>query len=316
VRIFFVISGYLITTLLLKGYEKTGSISLREFYKRRTLRIFPAFYSFLLVLIIGNYAGLISFRPGDLVHAATYTVNFHYDRSWWIGHIWSLSVEEQFYLLWPAVLVLLGIRRGLTVALWAVIAAPLVRLAVFYMLPSQRIGIGESFPTIADTIATGCLLAGYGPWLQRQELYQRILRSSWFGVIPLLAIRLAVRHEGRIQMAVGETLLNVAIALVIARCTSTKDGWVGRVLNCRPFVYIGVWSYSLYLFQQLFLNRHSESLIATFPLNLVLTFCAALACHYCVEKPFLSLRDHKRKHARVGVAPLSAPGVASRQSTP
>ncbi len=160
VRVFFVISGYLITTLLLKEYAKTQTVSLKNFYIRRTLRIFPAFYTFLLAMTFVQAWGLISLKSGDLLHAFTYTTNYHYDSSWWIGHTWSLSVEEQFYLLWPALLLLLGIRRGLFAAGALVFMAPVVRIAVWYLWPAQRAGIGWSFPTIADTIATGCLLAG------------------------------------------------------------------------------------------------------------------------------------------------------------
>ena len=104
VRIFFVISGFLITGLLLKELTKTGRISLKSFYIRRTLRIFPAFYVYVLTVVILAWAGILILLPGDLLHAVTYTMNYHMVRSWWLNHMWSLSVEEQFYLLWPTVL--------------------------------------------------------------------------------------------------------------------------------------------------------------------------------------------------------------------
>src|SRR5260221_2596508 len=160
VRVFFVISGYLITALLLDEHHKTGSISLRQFYLRRTLRIFPAFFAFMAAIVLLNARGLIDLFPGDLLHAASFTMNYHYVRAWWVGHLWSLSVEEQFYALWPAVLLLLGIRRGLKGAAIALAAAPIVRVAIVLWRPSQVPGIGEWFPTAADTIATGCLMAG------------------------------------------------------------------------------------------------------------------------------------------------------------
>jgi peptidoglycan/LPS O-acetylase OafA/YrhL len=121
VGVFFVISGYLITTLLLRELTNRGGIDLGKFYFRRTLRIFPAYFA--LVGLVGGLAaaGVIQLLPGDLLHAVTYTMNYHSPRAWWLGHAWSLAVEEQFYLLWPAVLLLFGRERGLYGAL-AVVA--------------------------------------------------------------------------------------------------------------------------------------------------------------------------------------------------
>ena len=102
VRVFFVISGYLITRLLLAERDKTGTVSLRGFYIRRVYRIFPAFYVFIGVIAALAWAGAITLEPGDLLHALTFSMNHHIVKSWWVGHLWSLSVEEQFYLTWPA----------------------------------------------------------------------------------------------------------------------------------------------------------------------------------------------------------------------
>src|SRR3954453_5101511 len=105
---FFIISGFLITSLLLEETASTGTISLKNFYFRRTMRIFPCSYVYLAVI------GVLGLLPAiDFWHALTYTVNYHqFGRAWHISHLWSLSVEEQFYLLWPAVLCYGGRRRG------------------------------------------------------------------------------------------------------------------------------------------------------------------------------------------------------------
>ena len=110
VRVFFVISGYLITTLLLEETARYGRIDLGRFYLRRTMRIFPAFYAFVLALIVLEAVGLIALNPGDKLHALTYTSNYDPDRSWYVGHTWSLAVEEHFYLLFP-LLALVLLRR-------------------------------------------------------------------------------------------------------------------------------------------------------------------------------------------------------------
>ncbi len=147
VRVFFVISGFLITTLLVREWSDTGRISLTNFYLRRLFRIFPACYLFLSVMAIISATGYIELRPHDLLCGFTYTMNNHVDRSWYVGHLWSLSVEEQFYILWPVVLYFTGIRTGLRVALGVFLAAPLFRIGMLLLFPSTQFLIGTFFPS-------------------------------------------------------------------------------------------------------------------------------------------------------------------------
>jgi len=132
VKIFFVISGFLITLLLLEELGVSGRIDLRGFYLRRCCRIFPAFYFFIGCIVLANAGGYIELYPNDVLHAATFTMNYHHDRAWALNHTWSLAVEEQFYLLWPLLLMLLGIGRALVCAAVLVIAAPLIRIFMCY----------------------------------------------------------------------------------------------------------------------------------------------------------------------------------------
>jgi peptidoglycan/LPS O-acetylase OafA/YrhL len=309
VRVFFVISGFLITTLLLKEWRDTGSISIRDFYLRRVFRIFPAFYAFLICVLLLAALGVIRLRPFDALAAATYTMNYHPQRSWWVGHLWSLSVEEQFYLLWPLLLRLASPARGVWVAAAAVLAAPFVRVAVWVLLPASRVSIGESFPTICDALATGCLLACLRDRLALLPGYLAALRSPWFLLLPAAAVVVALSTGGMvaINFAMAQTFCNVAIAISIDRWARFPDGLTGRLLNSRPLVFVGVLSYSLYLWQQLFLNRHSTATVNSFPLNLGLAFAAAIASHYLVERPFLRLRARRAAvvapEPRVAAAP-------------
>jgi peptidoglycan/LPS O-acetylase OafA/YrhL len=163
VKIFFVISGYLITNLLLQELERNNKIHLGKFYFRRTFRIFPACYAMIAGLIVLRGAGWIDLTPRDVFHALSYTSNYFPQRSWNVGHTWSLGVEEQFYLLWPATLVLLGRRRGFLAAGAVVLACPLIRIVLWNGFHVS--GVGHRFETIADAIATGCLFAGArGRW--------------------------------------------------------------------------------------------------------------------------------------------------------
>ncbi len=293
VRVFFLISGFLITHLLLKELEKTGTISLRQFYLRRTLRIFPAFYTFLGCMLIAQWLGWIALKPGDLLHSATYTINYHQNRSWYVGHIWSLSVEEQFYLLWPAALLWLGRDRGLKVAIGVMLLAPLARVGTWYFFRGLEPSIGESFPTIMDAIGTGCLLALVRARLDQNERYLRWQSSAWFWLAPAAAF-VANGVGKRFALAgwlIGESVANLSIALMVDHWLRHPDGASGRVLNHRAIAAIGVLSYSLYLWQQPFLARHSAAMVQSFPLNLALVFGAAAASYLLIERPFLRLKD-------------------------
>ena len=101
VSIFFVISGYLITTILLKEHSRTSNIRLRDFYIRRAYRIFPAAFVFMLFVFAFYWRSL---RWYDMAAAMLYVANLDVHRPWILGHLWSLSIEEQFYLVWPGVL--------------------------------------------------------------------------------------------------------------------------------------------------------------------------------------------------------------------
>ena len=293
VRIFFVVSGYLITTLLLEEHRKYGSISLLHFYFRRTFRIFPAFYVFVVAIMLADALGWVSLRENDILHAFTYTTNYHRDRAWELGHLWSLAVEEQFYLLWPMMFLLLGVRGAIAGAAAYMVIAPVVRVLTWQLHPEQLAGVGETFQTVADAIATGCVLATARSWLGQKPAFLALQRSSWTLVFLALIILVANHFQGSITISfpVGETAMNVSIALCIDWCLRNPSSRLGAFLDWKPVVHVGLLSYSLYLWQQPFTNRDSDALVASFPLNLLCIVAAALASYHLIEKPFLSWRQ-------------------------
>jgi peptidoglycan/LPS O-acetylase OafA/YrhL len=309
VTVFFVISGFLITGLLLEEFARTERIRLGRFYFRRTLRIFPPYFALLGALLIAQATGWLTLQPGDALHAATYTSNYHLERSWYVGHTWSLAVEEQFYLLWPAVIVLAGTRRALFIAAATVLVVPIVRVAEWELFRSAGYGVGHRFETIADAIAVGCVLACARPWLHRFEPYMRLLRSPLFLLVPVLALAGNMMHDHPlIAFGVGITVMNVCLALCLDWCVTFHEGRIGRVLNAAPLVFVGWISYSLYLWQQPFLNRASQAAIAQFPLNIILTIVAALVSYYVIERPSLQIR--KRIESRRRRPDSAKPAVA------
>jgi peptidoglycan/LPS O-acetylase OafA/YrhL len=326
VRTFFVLSGFLITTLLLRERQQTGRISLLEFYVRRAYRIFPAFYAYLI--IVGTLAAVrwIELLPGDLFAAATYTTNFHAMRSWWTGHLWSLAVEEQFYVIWPLLLVVLGMARapvssvharGTSVprawyaTLFAIFAAPIIRVATWRWMPHERALVDQAFPCIFDALATGCALALVMPHHVRSERIARLLAARWFWPCVALGFLPTLVTNPFVSLGIAMTCANLSIAAIILRCVSRPDTAVSRTLERRPFVWVGTLSYSLYLWQQLFIDRHSEQWIHQFPVNVGFALCAAVACHYLIEQPFLRLSARRRAEAEAraatGLAVLGPP---------
>jgi peptidoglycan/LPS O-acetylase OafA/YrhL len=153
VRIFFVISGYLITTLLVKECANTSTIDLRDFYVRRAYRILPAAVTFMLVVFVVFWHEL---RWYHMAAAVFYLANFDWTHPWFLGHLWSLSVEEQFYFLWPVALKKwFRYRQAMLVGVIAF--SPLYRVAChFFQLHGKA---DETFPAVADVLAVGCLLA-------------------------------------------------------------------------------------------------------------------------------------------------------------
>ncbi|HMG57991.1 MAG TPA: acyltransferase [Kofleriaceae bacterium] len=308
VRTFFVISGFLITTLLLAEYEKRGRISLKDFYIRRVYRIFPAFYVYLAVLLVVAALGWIALPTADVVFAATYTMNFHAERTWWLGHLWSLAVEEQFYLIWPLVLAVLRPRRALWFAIGGIAAAPALRVAAWVVWPEIRPLTDQAFPFVFDALATGCVLALARDRLETSPIYIAWIDSPMFWVLPLACVfALAVPRTG-FNLGLGVTIGNLGIAMAIHRCVRHPELPVGRMLEARPLVFVGGLSYSLYLWQQPFVNRHADGIINSFPFHLLLAFGAALVSYYLVEQPVLALRTRRaaRRAARAATAAAAA----------
>lgn len=291
VRIFFVISGFLITSLLVQESRATGSVDLRGFYLQRAFRIFPAFYTYVIVVAILDAvgAGAVDTRSGDYLAAITYTTNYHRDHGWTLGHIWSLSVEEQFYVVWPAIVLIVGRRWCMGVALGALVMAPAMRLASGHLLHGAAgDGIGETFQTICDAIATGCVLALVRDRLDVNARYLRWLRSPAWLLAPILMVVIAWVGVS----VVGQTLINVLIAITIDRVVRFPDDLIGRALNQRLLVWVGTLSYSLYLWQQLFIDRKVPGILHAFPLSLILSLAAAYLSYIVIEQPFLRLRSH------------------------
>jgi peptidoglycan/LPS O-acetylase OafA/YrhL len=284
VRVFFVISGYLITSILLNEFARKGGVALSRFYLRRALRLFPAAYFLIAVVAVLAAKRFVRLERWDLEFALTYTMNFHQLRAWSLGHLWSLAVEEQFYLVWPVTLTMLGPSRSVRFLCGVLAVAPLLRQFIPYVGPAFNFAIWS------DALATGCLLAILREPLSANRTYSCLLASRWFFLVPVAALAANIVPFTRIYWLVSETIMNVAIAASIDWAMRNSTSAVGRFLNQPTVSFMGVLSYSLYLWQQLFLNRYSNSTFCAFPLNIILALAAALASYLLIEAPILRMR--------------------------
>lgn len=291
VRIFFVISGYLITTLLLKEYQKTSTIGLREFYVRRAYRILPAAIVFMVPVFVIFWRQLNCYH---MAAAALYLANFDFSHPWFLGHLWSLSVEEQFYFLWPGVLKKWH-RHRVAILVGVVVFAPVYRVVCHFLGMHGK--TDETFPAVADVLAIGCLLGIFAARLPKVKAGWALAMIVPVVVVPVYLGMLRF-HVTAVLLFVLWPVMHLAIAGLLLHVVR-RPYWV---LNVAPVVWLGQISYSLYLWQQLFVfGEHSKPWYFV-----VLAIGLASASYYLVEQPMLRVREKRAAAGKVGRALATA----------
>ena len=228
VDIFFVISGFLITLLLLREESRNGTVSLRGFYTRRAFRILPAYFGYICFVFLLTRLGAAQLRPIDWATALTYTMNIlpHHPSRWVVQHVWSLSIEEHFYLLWPTLLVVFGSLRARLVLLLIFPLAVASRYASWTVF-RHWIDLNYDFitPNRMDSIAAGCLLAHLvcdfraRPWLGKLERWGTII---FLTAILIVAVSAKTRRFSEMyDVTLGRTVESAAIALCILAVVSS-----------------------------------------------------------------------------------------------
>lgn len=335
VTVFFFLSGFLITTLLRMEFSRTGSISLRDFYLRRVLRIFPPLYLVLTAATTLTALGVLAgprLAAGAVAAQALYLTNYQViATNWWDGRApgswiyWSLAVEEHFYLGFPLLYLLLlrhlrSRRRQLAVllGLCALVLAWRCLLVFVFHAPKERTYIATD--TRIDSILLGCALAVVGnPVLDRSRFSDFCWKCVWLplGLAGLLVSFLVTNAD--FQQSVRYSLQGLALVPLFV-CAMRFPGWlVFRVLNWGWVSFLGVLSYSLYLVHPTVLYGVDLHLRAPLLVQGVvaglLSLAIAVVIYHLVETPAARLRRHlsriedRRKMAR-------APVVAAAASEP
>ncbi|MBT9331826.1 acyltransferase family protein [Paracidobacterium acidisoli] len=310
VLMFFALSGFLITTRLLQEYTAAGRISLRNFYVRRIFRILPPSLFYLGVISILAASGLIQCSWRAIRSALFLYTNYaqYGDMGWKIGHFWSLSVEEHFYLFWPALLILFGVRRGQKTAAalaglvitWRIVDDRYELLARLFHNPNLAFH-GNRTDLIADALLWGCCLAFYYHPRMRFSL-----SPAWSTAIVLSAAALLTALFSW-HINHGTILAQALPTVILGGLVAAPNAPIGRLLELPLLRYIGRISYSLYIWQQLFVGQ-SGLLI---PLSLLGLLACALFSYYVIEQP--SIRYGRRFLSRSTAAPLPSAGAQQPQ---
>lgn len=338
VRFFFIISGFLITWLMLTEQSRTGTVSLRNFYIRRAFRILPVYLGFVAVLFLFQRFTVYSQSPREWLANLTFTTNFA-SVPWPSQHLWSLSVEEQFYLLWPLLFVGLGLavnaRAATRVLLLPLLIAPVFRLLEYkhYYPPGLSVLFTHaSFFRYFDSLAAGC---GCAILLGRSGDAVRTRLEKFSTAVPLFAMGLILLPDflnvlalpGRIIEMSGPTLQALGFALLMLQSVCFPRLTYYRWLNWPAVHHLGVLSYSIYIWQQIFFTNPADFGLKdawwlAFPGGVLMALIVAHVSYYGLERPFLELRARfraNRPQAEAATSPAAAqikPQVGIRAETP
>jgi peptidoglycan/LPS O-acetylase OafA/YrhL len=294
VDVFFVLSGFLINTLLLRERQRTGRISLRDFYIRRSLRIFPLYYA--VVALVFGYAmwrGSAASRESlldDLPYLLTYTSNWVSGESI-LKITWSLSVEEQFYLVWPPLLVLLGVRRSLALLVAFLAFNQLINFGLLHRWLGSLAGLAALQSTFTP-IVLGVLLAFA---LDRPGLRAAAQQATagvrlWGWVVAFVAV---ANIPGDLQ-GLPRLSVHLVSALLLAGIVLQPHHRLVRWLEVRPLVMVGVVSYGIYLLHMPVLSlvdRLQWPSSSIFPVTFGVTLAVAMVSFRWYEQPIIRLKS-------------------------
>ena len=292
VDLFFGISGFLICSRLLEEIDQRGNISLGGFYIRRFARILPPYAALLIALTVMALLGAaISAR--ELLASVFFVRNYLPHASfdvWRTGHLWSLAVEEHFYLIWPTLLFFWKPNRAVWRVVVFAVGIAAWRVVEFRLKALDHVLPGVSFFMRTD-IRFDALLWGCWVALALHEPHWREKLAVAFTMPARIAIRILVIVVIVVPIPLGLMWQSILIPLMLAGTVLNPKTILGNILEWRPVAWIGRISYSLYLWQQIFLlPERGAQYLDTIPktaLAFAMVFACAIASYHLIERPMI-----------------------------
>jgi peptidoglycan/LPS O-acetylase OafA/YrhL len=323
VCIFFTISGFIIVSLAIREHERTGAFSTVGFYIRRCFRILPPFWVYLACVAILAALGFISQRSDQTLLALGFVCNLPgADCGMFAGHVWSLAYEEQFYILLPFLMWWQRPRRTLPFLLAFLISVPFLVRALHLGHVGFLAAHGAFYFSL---ICAGAFCAAYRDWIRRLAMMRYSNYASAAAILALIGMwvldaaghsELALPVLQRARADIIPVLEPLCIAWLVAGSVY-QSSYLTRLLEWAPLNFIGTISFSLYLWQALFINSP-----ASYPLKSVLLFpplmfvCAAVS-YWLIERPCVRLGKRVLESPRFRRQPQSIqPHPARRATTP
>jgi peptidoglycan/LPS O-acetylase OafA/YrhL len=343
VRLFFVLSGFLITGILI-GCRELGERNperrlffVRQFYIRRFLRIFPIYYLVLVVVVAAGVGATRQIWPWLFSYTTNIYVWSHLSWPHAVGHFWSLAVEEQFYLVWPWLMLFLPRRWLVPFLVGLVCLAPAYRLFASFRYAADT-GSDGGFtslsltPGVVDSLALGALLAFAMRSPERVRVERALRRVALpVGVVAYAIFFLVGWHLGpfrHVAVAFSDTAAALMFCWLIGSASRGFRGPAGSLLEWRPIAYLGKISYGIYIFHMLvpvafgyaavrlgvgYTNAGFLNFLAT---SAVTCAIAALSWHF-YEGPINRLKRHFRYDSELGAHPVTAAAPpAAAQTAP
>ncbi|MFT3745769.1 MAG: acyltransferase [Pyrinomonadaceae bacterium] len=308
VDVFFVLSGFLITSILLKEFDRHDRISLSNFYIRRTLRLVPGLWLFLVTLfvfggsLLPEREAVTIYSYNNFVYAATYLMNWHRVAGAEAGnlnHTWSLAIEEQFYIIWSLILVIVLPRltkRAVAIGTASIVALLIAQRAIRTAVGADADVLYYSTDTRIDALLIGCVASMAYCW--------RLLPPEWTGAIldrlclATLIIGAAslflFDHQSSGLFYGGISVFSISIAVLILWLVTRSGSGIHRVLELSPLRWLGNISYGLYLwhyvcfeFARMTFDSAFVQVLAAFSMSLGISAIS----FYFLEKPLLSLKS-------------------------
>lgn len=310
VDIFFALSGYLICTLLLNERANNNRIDLRRFYTRRAFRILPPMLVYLAVLgLLSVFAIIPRIATTDFLAVIGFVRNY-FGFSLYTGHFWSLAVEEQFYLFVPLLLSRLNWRAALGATLLIALSSGVIR-ALEYSAVTDPGNLRFRTECRLDALMYGAALALL---LQQRSVRTWFIRKLSTVAILLWAV-LTLAALMPLPFSARRSVIALALPMFVVYTVLHPNRVLGRFLELTPVRWVGRLSYSLYIWQEIFLVHEGQPLgiLQSYPVNLLMAVACAVVSHYAVELPMIRLGHRlaavRNSRARVTLVAPETPSL-------